>query len=397
MKILIISESNPFIKSTATNNRFLTLAEGLSQKGCEIEILFLKGIFTKEEKAKSDLKGKSGNIRYKYLLPVYCPNIFLRQFFIRFLSIKYYYKKIKKVLKNSEYDYVWLHFGPNVVRIGLLLFRDNIQVKYFHERTEYSWITLSQKSLHEQYLLKFLPQIDIMSVITRTLKTYYKQFVGEKTIMIHLPMTVDFSRFIDYENASPYIKNPYIAYCGTLSNAKDGVHILIQSFIKLLNEFPEYHLYIAGPLEPHEDYISQKKLVSEAKADGRITFLGVMDRNEIPSFLFHASTLALARPESKQAEGGFPTKLGEYLATGRPVCVTEVGEIGYYLKNGESAFIAEPGSVDSFAGALRSALSSKDSLKIGAVGKQIAKQKFNKDIQSNLLFNCLQTNKINRN
>ena len=50
----------------------------------------------------------------------------------------------------------------------------------------------------------------------------------------------------------------------------------------------------------------------------------------------------MARPDSRQARGGFPTKLGEYLATGKPVCVTKVGEITVYLEDNVSAFLAEP-------------------------------------------------------
>ncbi len=57
-------------------------------------------------------------------------------------------------------------------------------------------------------------------------------------------------------------------------------------------------------------------------------------------------------PDSKQAQGGFPTKLGEYLATGNPVCATTVGEIPDYLVDGESVYFAVPGSVDSFADAM---------------------------------------------
>ena len=48
--------------------------------------------------------------------------------------------------------------------------------------------------------------------------------------------------------------------------------------------------------------------------------------------------LVLARPDNIQAKGGFPTKLGEYLATGNPVVVTKVGEIPNYLIDGVNAF-----------------------------------------------------------
>jgi len=65
--------------------------------------------------------------------------------------------------------------------------------------------------------------------------------------------------------------------------------------------------------------------------------------------LLFAKILALARPKSKVADAGFPSKLTEYLSTGNPVVVTRVGEIPYYLKDNVHAFLTEPDSVNSFA------------------------------------------------
>jgi glycosyltransferase involved in cell wall biosynthesis len=113
-------------------------------------------------------------------------------------------------------------------------------------------------------------------------------------------------------------------------------------------------------------------------------------RDSIPSILKNASLLVLPRPASKQAQGGFPTKLGEYLATGNPVCSTTVGEISDYLVDGESVYFAEPGSVESFAGAMERALS--DPIKareVGLNGRKVAEKYFNKDIQAKILYDFL--------
>jgi glycosyltransferase involved in cell wall biosynthesis len=77
----------------------------------------------------------------------------------------------------------------------------------------------------------------------------------------------------------------------------------------------------------HYDTSKHLKLIREYRLEGRIQWKGEVPRDQIPAILQHASLLVLPRPESKQAQGGFPTKLGEYLATGNPVCSTRVGEI----------------------------------------------------------------------
>jgi glycosyltransferase involved in cell wall biosynthesis len=113
-------------------------------------------------------------------------------------------------------------------------------------------------------------------------------------------------------------------------------------------------------------------------------------RDAIPSIIGNADLLVLPRPDSKQAQGGFPTKLGEYLATGNPVCATSVGEIPDYLTDNESVFFAQPGSVESFAEAMRRALSDPENAKrVGLNGKKVAQKEFNKDIQAKKLHQFL--------
>lgn len=388
MKILVVRQGNPFISSNASNNRFLTLVEGLVEQDCCIYILFLNGFLSKSERLEFKTSGTVGKINYEYLIPINLSNFIKRQLFNRIVTTTYMHGKINKILKNNIYDFVWLDTGANVVKVGIKLFKSNPNIKYFHERSEYSWIAPTNKDLHEKYLKNFLPKISILALMTHTLIDYYKEFVGKKTKIIHVPMTVDFSRFTNFNEQLP-CKKPYIAYCGGMFNIKDGVSILIKSFINIMNEFPDLSLYLAGPCIPLEDYKMQQRIIKEASAEERIIYLGIIDRDLIPSFLYNANVLALARPASKQAEGGFPTKLGEYLATGKPVCVTKVGEIEHYLEDRVSAFLAEPGSISSFANSLKAALTDNKSKEIGLLGKEVAYKHFDKIKQTEKLYKYL--------
>jgi glycosyltransferase involved in cell wall biosynthesis len=396
MRILFINETNPFASSNASNNRFLSLAEGLLVNGCEIDLVFTNGFYSWEEKRKFSKVGTKNAFKYCYLLPVDFERFILRQILYRFLPIKYYILKIQKLLIKEKYDIIWVGRGPKAILIGLSLTRLKRELCFhiFHEISEYSWIGISwiglkdKHRIHNDYLYKFLPNVDFLALMTNNLKTYYQQFVSSKTKIIHLAMTVDFSRFQIIPEFNRF-QRPYIAYCGTMNNGKDGVDILVKSFIALMGSFASLHLYIAGPLIPRNDYLLQRSLIAFYSADNRITYLGNLSKEEIPSFLMHAEVVAMARPESTQAEGGFPTKLGEYLASGKPVCVTDVGEIGKYLKDNESAFMAKPGSVDSFADALSRALTNKNALNVGECGKLIALKFFNSEIQSKILYDFL--------
>jgi glycosyltransferase involved in cell wall biosynthesis len=202
-------------------------------------------------------------------------------------------------------------------------------------------------------------------------------------------MTVDLKRFNgEKENLQPFSK-PYIAYIGVMNDAKDGVNILINAFNIIKNKYSEHKVYLIGSW--NYDTPGHQQMIKENSLSERVFWMKEYQRDQIPNIICNADLLVLPRPDSKQARGGFPTKLGEYLATGIPVCATRVGEIPDYLQDNESVFFADPGSSDSFAKALDRALSdSINAKRIGQNGKKVAETYFNKDIQVKVLYDFFQ-------
>jgi len=100
--------------------------------------------------------------------------------------------------------------------------------------------------------------------------------------------------------------------------------------------------------------------------------------------------LLLARPNNIQAKGGFPTKLGEYLASGVPVVITNVGEISQYLTDKKNAYIAEPDNPISFASKIKEALQNYNEAKfIGEKGKEVANNVFSYKVQGRYLIEMI--------
>ena len=109
-----------------------------------------------------------------------------------------------------------------------------------------------------------------------------------------------------------------------------------------------------------------------------VVFTGIVSAAEMPQILKNAAVLALDRPESLQAQCGFPTKLGEYLLTENPVVVTKVGDIPLFLKDGETALIAEERDPQDFSSKLIWALqNAEEASKIGKAGALVAMREFN--------------------
>ena len=184
-----------------------------------------------------------------------------------------------------------------------------------------------------------------MFVISQALKQYFEA-KGISNIAV-INMFVDSARFVDNNRLGQGEK--YIGYCGTISPLKDGVDILLKSFAIFHTSHPDYHLKLIGRFESDDSEKYLIELVDVLQIADSVRFTGLISPAEMPSLLCGAQMLVLARPDNEQAKYGFPTKLGEYLATGKPVVITDVGEIGSFMKDFYNCRLAKPGDVNDFA------------------------------------------------
>ena len=181
---------------------------------------------------------------------------------------------------------------------------------------------------------------------------------GRKDVPIFkLPMTVDCDAIDCVIRDGGVCRGDYVCYAGGLSEAKDGVETLKRACVG-------YELKILNGL-PHDDAI---RIMAGARC------------------------LALARPDSLQARSGFPTKLGEYLALGRPVVVTKVGEIPRYLKDGMSAYLVDPGDTEGFAEKIHEVFADPERAeRIGKAGREVAVRCFDYKVHAAALAEWIQS------
>ena len=253
------------------------------------------------------------------------------------------------------------------------------KIKFVLENNEYPWFILKKKSLLNQfdkmlYLNLYYKMFDGVLAMTKALCKYHQIYSCKRAKIFHLPMTVDMQRF----NIN-IVRENLITYIGNKSYYKDGVEILVKSFIMIANLYPDWNLMIIGD-SGNNNMIEQ--LAINARLEERIILMGNVHRDKVPELLCRSKILALARPNNLQAEGGFPTKLGEYLSTGNLVIVTAVGDIPLYLKDNESALIAQPGDIKSFADKIKYAIENYDDLNnVRKAGYNVCVNNFDSQLQ----------------
>lgn len=398
MNILLLRNYNPFSESSASGNRFRGLIEGLCREGHHVTIGVTGGL-VKYGENKTSCMIDGCNVVYLSRANHYNGILNrLNRYVFDMFHLWVTGLNLNRLMKQ-KYDIVWLANNGDVLRLFIKK-EKCFQTKTLIELNEFNDIFKQEKQgsyfqkraalKNDVVFRKAIGKIDLFAIMTNTLMSYYQKLAKPEAKFMLLLMTVDLSRFYDVKETNSYQK-PYIAYTGTMNNQKDGVDVLLKAFGKIADKYPQLHLYLAGPW--HYDVAGQDELMGEMGLSNRVHRLGMVKRDSIPDFICNASVLALSRPDSHQAQGGFPTKLGEYLATGNPVCVTKVGEIPDYLEDNVSAFMAEPGDVDSFANALNRALQDDEKSKcVGAKGKEVAEKFFNAEIQSKKLSEFLKKN-----
>src|SRR5690606_22012057 len=118
MKILVIRSFNPFTKPSASNNRFLSLAEGLVANGCKIDMVFTSVITNTSEMKNFGYLDFYKGMSYQYLIPYNCSKKFKRQLLIKTIFSNYFLsKKLAALISENNYDVVWLDFSTQVIKI----------------------------------------------------------------------------------------------------------------------------------------------------------------------------------------------------------------------------------------------------------------------------------------
>src|SRR6185369_15787842 len=97
----------------------------------------------------------------------------------------------------------------------------------------------------------------------------------------------------------------------------------------------------------------EKQLQSEARA-GQVIFTGSVAHERVPALLDACDILVA--PHVPLADGseffGSPTKVFEYMAMGKAIVASRLGQIGEVLADDETALLVQPGNVDELAAAL---------------------------------------------
>lgn len=224
-------------------------------------------------------------------------------------------------------------------------------------------------------------------VISSYLEESCRKLIQGKAPVHYMPISVDMESF----PLKPFRINPTISlfYAGSFGR-KDGVPVLIDAFDRLAGKYENLHLVLTGrgDTEAMDEFFARKQL---SPYEGRIDYKGYMDEKDYYSLLNDVDIPCMTRVNVAFANAGFPFKLGEYLATGKPVIASRVSDVDRFLLNGQNAMVVQPGSSAEICKAAEFLINNPESAAaIGLRGREAAKSFFDYKQQGQPLISFLE-------
>lgn len=238
-------------------------------------------------------------------------------------------------------------------RYGCFVAADHSDIHYVRNN-EYSlrqiWLTLTQMMGH-----RFIsPRLDLNFVISRQINSYLKNLAPEVPTVV-VPAPVDIRQYQTRKASGQEFRNKFhlqhsliIGYFGSTYQCK-GPEILLKAAQLLMHRGREFKLLISGKADQN---LQLQQLIDDLGLRDRIILTGFMPDKELISAMAAADILVEPKTEHDINVAAFPQKLAEYLAMGKSIVASGIGDITQYLHDQDNAILCQPGDPLSLANGL---------------------------------------------
>lgn len=373
---------------SASGSRIRTLAKGLVENGASVRVITTSRIpfrpedsLPKGQKEWQQIKYESTNL---YEIP--SKKWTLRErVFNHLTSVYRSWKRTRQLLRKKEYNVVYIYGRSFFQYTPVAIIARLAGIPVFFEICE--WFPARKYKggflnpfFMDDYLGRQLPSFLGSGVIAITsfIQRKYQKW-GVQCLL--LPSVFDFSLF--KENNEPLVKvqqpDEYftLVYAGSCK-ADDGVEALFNALKHVLTEGYQVRLFIVGTEgKKGQAGILRQKAEKDTQLKERVSFLGRVSEDEYHMVLKKAGCLVLPRPDTQITRAAFPTRLPEFLASGRPVLTPNVPDVSLYLSSGVHAEIVDGSGEKSLAkGIIRLLENPERARQIGLAGRERCSEVF---------------------
>jgi glycosyltransferase involved in cell wall biosynthesis len=229
--------------------------------------------------------------------------------------------------------------------------------------------------------------VDTVSVASQRLKIECKEIIRRDDVIFDAPVGADLDRFSPLVSGLEVkerfaITKPLILYLGQLHGGQ-YVKLFIRTAKKLISDYrQDLSFMIVGDGYMADDL---KKTVNQLGLERCVIFSGAVSHELVPQYIAAADICVACFEENEVTSCKSPLKIVEYLASGKAIVASSVGEVPEMLQ--DSGVLTRPGDADSLASGIIRVLSEpglKD--KIQKSARLRAKEKYNWEVTAGNLL-----------
>lgn len=325
MNVLVMCSHGYGQRYSASNSKSEYVALGLKAAGCEVHMI-------------DSIRGVSFfNTSEELLSPTGIPYVNFPELRHRNFSanLTLYRQYLQKYWKKGEINHIIISLGYMPIFIPLVKCAKILGYStstLFHE-----WhISMPTKGIfkfiHKYWQdYTFGKYVDAILPISHFLQKECTRF-GKPTLLLPI-----MGKYESYHLAIIEKKFTYCADAGYLLR-----NLLILQAFKILSQTYSDIQLVLVLFGTRKDMQKVNEYIGNMGIDNSVRIVSNISQEALESL--YASSLGLLiplNPDSVQDIARFSQKIAEYLASGRPIVTSNVGEIPYYFENAKNAMIAE--------------------------------------------------------
>lgn len=212
--------------------------------------------------------------------------------------------------------------------------------------------------------------------------------IGRSVEVVEVPIVVD----VGEQNVTPYPQGARMFVYSASTGYSFVIPFIFQALKKVWADHSDCRLTVTGVSPDTIARLAAREDLGSAVDDARIVIAGYLDRRELLLQYRRAAALLIPLFDDLGSRARFPSKIGEYLASARPVVTTAVGEIERFFHDGETAYVSSPGDVDAYAAKMTEVLDDPArAAAVGAAGRGIAEELLGYALQGPRLVAFIET------
>jgi glycosyltransferase involved in cell wall biosynthesis len=292
---------------------------------------------------------------------------------------------IRKSRKTGQKNILYNYNYPDIKNIAFILWAKMLGYKVIfdviEDNTYQAHVGFINKFRIKTSVLLFKYTrffADSMIGISEHLYMLVQQVTKNKIPCYLIPITVNLKYFTNV-GATPTTSNNLQIFYGGSFGQKDGLGYLISAFDEVSFVHPEVRLIFTG-LGHKQDMDRVMGQIEKTTNKDKIQYKGFLSTEAYYDLLNDCHIFCMTRENSKFANAGFPFKLGEFLASGKAVIATNVGDVPNYLFNSVNAMVINPNAVEELIDALLFLIENPDKRRaMGTEARKTAEHFFDSD------------------